>query len=82
MDTNTFSLYAAIKTPGNVYLKGRSGFEAERKTGNGLTYGIGFGFKAGNFRVEVEHTIFPEVDDPLYLFASSAKSMGHYPNRI
>lgn len=77
-NTDAFGLYLTAQNKGNIYGKVRaglaqtsftysaSGFEDDKGTATGLSYGIGAGFKHNGLNFEVEYLKLPEVDDPIF----------------
>lgn len=75
---NSFAGYFTAKTSGKFYAKGRlglaystfvytaSGYEDETESALGASYGVGFGVQGESFDFELDYTIMPEVDDPLF----------------
>lgn len=68
-----WGIFLAAKTRGDVYFKGRVGYTQTEYDGNdgtssgsvtnyGIGGGVGVGFKLGPGALEVEYTIFPEID--------------------
>lgn len=73
-----YSMYLVGKTPGDFYGKAKiglansmvvytsKGYEDEKKSATGLSYGVGAGYRHNNVSVEANYIVFPEVDDPLF----------------
>lgn len=77
-NTDALGLYLTAQNKGSIYGKVRariaqsrftysaSGFEDEKGTSTGLSYGIGAGFKHNGLNFEVEYLKLPEVDDFIF----------------
>lgn len=83
-----FAGYAAFKTPGDLYFKGKvglgfstfsydaSGFESESETNGGFTWGAGVGFTTTNdINFTLEYLKMPDSDDPIFFDESYENEM-------
>lgn len=73
LSTDSIGIYAAGKSEGDLYVKGKIGFSKVdfnmefsgitiSDDASGLSYGIGAGFNIGSGAIEVEYTKLPDLD--------------------
>ncbi len=84
---DAMGMYLTAQSKGDLYVKGRAGliqsgftysakgYEDEKGTDFGLSYGIGAGAKKDNLFFEIDYIVFPEVGDPLFNDASYDSSI-------
>ena len=75
---SAYGVYLNAKTRGDWFVKGRlglalsqfsysaDGYKDEDGNDIGFSYGVGGGYKNGQYSYELDYIVFPDVDDPFY----------------